>query len=100
MIGCEAGSSGKCPGLLIEQLYYIFWVLAIVLRLKSLTAFQSFGVCVRIFRIRTQTSTVEVAILTRCSGVGNANALLGSVCLATLRVAAKLHVYGEANGDR
>ena len=48
-------------------------------------------------------------MLTHCSGVGNAKALLGSVCLATLRVGAKLHgletlmgtgrIYGESRGD-
>jgi len=34
-----------------------------------------------------------MAMLTHCSGVGNANALLGSFCLATLRAGAKLHGY-------
>ena len=31
---------------------------------------------------------------------GNANALLGSFCLTTLRVVAKLHVSREADGER
>ena len=31
---------------------------------------------------------------------GNTIALLGSVCLATLQVGAKLHVHREADGDR
>ena len=35
----------------------------------------------------------------RAEGSGNAYPLLGSVCLVTLRVGAKLHVYREADGD-